>query len=268
MPAIDTAASPARVSAPLLRREGGAWIASEDASGPFTGLQGGAAAALMAAAVEQSAPAGFRPLSFRAEFLRRAPIERSLQVEVRAIVGGSRVRVFESLLSCDGRVHARAQMTLAAPAPESRLTETFESHPISTPFADPERGIRGAPRAPHGGPWLMDSLDGRITPDGVFWFRWIRPLLPPEFQSPFTCLLPPADWAHGIARPGFPGPPPASAWPNLDLTLHTARMPAGDWIGLRPQGHWTTDGFGIGGGELIDRQGAFGRVAMGVAVFA
>jgi hypothetical protein len=45
-------------------------------------------------------------------------------------------------------------------------------------------------------------------------------------------------------------------------------MPTGAWIGLRPEGHWTTDGLAIGGGELVDQAGAFGRVAMGVAVFA
>jgi hypothetical protein len=265
---IQTESSSASTDESLLRREGDFWIARAEASGPFNGLQGGAAAAVLAAEIERAAPRGFRPLSICVEFLRRVPLERALLIEVRALQLGRRVAVFEAHMSSGDRLHARAQMTLAAPAANPRLAEPFESHPRSQPFADPESGIGRQARAPHGGPWLMDSLDGRISADGVFWFRWIRPLLPQEFQSPFTSLLPPADWAHGIARPGFPGPPPASAWPNLDLTVHTARMPSGAWVGLRPEGLWTTDGFAIGGGELIDEAGPFGRVAMGVAVFA
>ena len=268
MTAVPSASPAACADAPLIRREGGAWFACPQASGPFTGLQGGAVAAIMAAEIERAAPADFQPLSLRVEFLRRAPTGRALQVEAHALQCGQRVAVFDARLSCDGLLHARAQMTLAARAPNPRLTEPFESHPRGQPFADPETGLRREAQSPHGGPWLMDSLDGRISGDGLFWFRWKRPLLPPEFQSPFTSLLPPADWAHGIARPGFPGPPPARGWPNLDLTVHTVRMPTGAWIGLRPEGHWTTEGLAIGGGELVDQAGAFGRVAMGVAVLA
>ncbi len=268
MSTVQTVSPTASADEPLVRLEGDSWIACAEASGPFTGLQGGAAAAVLAAKIERAAPAGFRPLSIRVEFLRPVPLERALLVEARALQIGRRVAVFEAHMSCDGQLHARAQMTFASPASNPRLTEPFESHPISKPFADPESGIVRKARAPHGSPWLMDSLDGRISGDGVFWFRWKRPLLPPEFQSPFTSLLPPADWAHGIARPGFPGPPPASAWPNLDLTVHTVRMPSGAWLGLRPEGRWSKDGIAIGGGELIDEEGPFGRVAMGVAVFA
>ncbi|MFN9161098.1 MAG: acyl-CoA thioesterase domain-containing protein [Alphaproteobacteria bacterium] len=268
MATVPTPSGLISAAAPLLRRAGDTWIACAEASGPFTGLQGGAIAAILAAEIERVAPNDARPVSLRVEFLRRVPLESELHVEVAALQRGRRVAVFEASVLSGGRRCARAQMTLAAPAPNYRLTEPFESHPRTAPFADPETGIGRKPRAPHGGPWLMDSLDGRISGDGVFWFRWNRPLLPPEFQSPFTSLLPPADWAHGIARPGFPGPPPASAWPNLDLTVHTVRMPTGAWIGLRPEGHWTTDGLAIGGGELVDQAGAFGRVAMGVAVFA
>lgn len=266
MTAVTTA--PQLVSDPLLLRKGDVWIACAEASGPFTGLQGGAVGAIMAAEIERAAPKNVRPLSIRVEFLRRVPVQSALMVEVRALQRGRRVAVFEALLSCDGRLHARAQMTLAAPTPIPLLTEPFESQPQKRSYADPEGGISRKPRSPHGGPWLMDSLDGRISGDGLFWFRWNRPLMPPEFQSPFTSLLPPADWAHGIARPGFPGPPPASSWPNLDLTVHTVRMPSGAWVGLRPEGYWTTDGLAIGGGALVDLDGPFGRVAMGVAVFA
>jgi hypothetical protein len=77
---------------PLLLHDGAVWIASAQASGPFTGLQGGAVGAILAAEIERAAPDDVRPLSIRVEFLRRVPVERALVVKVGAIHSVRRAR--------------------------------------------------------------------------------------------------------------------------------------------------------------------------------
>ena len=252
------------VAGPLLERlEPGHWRAGGLARGPFAGAQGGVVAALMAAEIEAVAPAGFRPLALRADLLKPVPLDTPLRVQVMPVQAGRRVAVFDAVLETDGQLKARCTMTLASEVEMPGLAADYASDPLP-PAADPESLPPRSVRPPQGGAWLMDVLQPRLAPDGSVWFRWQAPLL--LGASAFTAALAPADFAHGLARPGLPGPAPAAGFPNPDLTVHFARAPRGPWIGVRPAARWRRSGLGLGYGGLLDLDGSFGRVAMGVVL--
>ena len=247
------------------RSDEAVYIALPHAAAPFSGVQGGAVAGLMASKMERAAPEGFLPLSIRADFLRPTPIGEPLTVSVAPLQIGRRTALFEASVSAEGKHTARAIMSLVVPAPVARLEEDFHL-PAAPPFPD----LSSLPRrntgpARHGGPWLMDVFDTRQSEDGRMWFRWTIPLLPDGEGTPFAHAVGPADWAHGIARPGFPGPIPI-ACPNVEVSVYADRAPEGEWIGLASCGRWRTDGKGLGYATLFDSKGGFGLVAMGVVL--
>lgn len=246
--------------------EPGTWRATPAARGPFVGVHGGSVAGLMAAAIEASvdAASGARALSFRADFLRPTPVGVPLVVNVTPVQAGRRLSLLDATLAAEGRLTARCSMTLATEMEVTALAEDFCTE-TPRPAPDPESLQPRAVKAAHGGPWIMDVLQGRIAPDGVVWFRWTVPLLPGGV-SPFVAALGPADFAHGLARPGLPGPSPVPGYPNSDLSVQFDRAPRGDWIGVRAFTRWRRQGLGIGYGDLLDLDGAFGRVGMGVVL--
>ncbi len=234
------------------------------ASGPFLGLQGGVIAAMLFRTGQALVPAEFRPIAQRTEFFRAAPVA-PCRATARIVKSGRRIMSIDcELTSISGeQTFARSQSAFATPSAIS------VEPPDITPWdghASPETLRSRSSNSPHGGPWLMDVLEGRADPTGPVWFRWSRPLFTGDCDLTFASILSPADWTHGIARPGYPGLPPAKAWPNYDLSIHVERQPQGQWIGLRPEGRWRPDGFGIGYSDLIDQAGLFGRVAMGVVI--
>jgi hypothetical protein len=242
------------------------FIARPSASGPFAGVQGGAVAGLMASLIQRRVAPNYRPLSFRAEFFRPTPIGVPLVVAVDVIQSGRRISVLDARIVTEAKVTARATCTLAAPLSIDALDEDFATE--AAPAMPDLAAIRPAmTRAPHGGPWLMDVLDGRTLSDGSHWFRWLAPLLPDNGCTPFARMLGPVDFAHGMARPGLPGRPPVTGWPNTDLSVHVDRAISGEWIGMRPVGRWSkSNGLGIGTSALFDTAGQFGRVTMGVVI--
>lgn len=83
----------------------------------------------------------------------------------------------------------------------------------------------------------------------------------PDGAGPLACVLGPADWTHGIARP-FQN---VVADPNPNLTVQLFRPPAGEWVGVRAQTRWRpAAGIGTGSGVLLDVHGEIGRVSMSV----
>ena len=261
---LDTEAAPTPM--PIFERlDAGTWRATAHARGPFAGVHGGSVAGLMAAAMEAAAPPGFRSLAFRADFLRPTPVGAPLRLRVAPVQSGRRLAVLDATVEAEGRTTARGTLTLASEVPVPALTEDFASR-AGGPIGDPRHLPERAAPAPHGEAWIMDVMDRRLAPDGTAWFRWRVPLLADEAGSPCVAALGPADFAHGIARPGFPGPSPVPAFPNADLTVHFDRAPRGDWIGVRPTSRWRRTGMGIGFGDLVDPDGPFGRVAMGVVL--
>ena len=51
--------------------------------------------------------------------------------------------------------------------------------------------------------------------------------------SPMARVAAHADWLSGLFRPDDPADPAFGGFPNADLTIHLARPPEGEWIGIR-----------------------------------
>ncbi len=68
------------------------------------------------------------------------------------------------------------------------------------------------------------------------------------------------DTANGIASRVPPGPG-SYMFPNVDLSIHLHREPAGEWLGLDTSVTFGADGIGLTNSVLHDAHGPFGVAA-------
>lgn len=232
---------------------------SEYAAGPYVGLQGGAIAAITATAIENNAPDDLAPLSFHIEFLRPAPLEL-LRVHTETLHTGRRVHRYTATVSAAHPrpvVVAQATMALIHAEPIARLDPPAPAPGVPPAAAAPyQRATR-----PH--PWMMDIFDA-VVHDDTTWFRWRCPLAPRA--TAFAHLLGPADWAHGIPITPHTDRSPVIGWPNINMSVQVARLPVGDWLGMRAHTIWDRRGAACGGARLLDAAGELGDVTMGVVL--
>jgi len=237
------------------RAPDGAWLPGLYARGPFEGVQGGAVAAVMASAIEQSCE-GF-VASVTTHFLKAVSLV-PLQVTVRPLRAGRRVSVIDAELTAAGGLVAVQRATVIVPRNDTGLPTPRRC------VVRPEILPLETRSAPHGGPWMMDTMEVRLGGDGVMWFRQRTPLFEP--MSALGRVLAAADWAHGLTPPLGAEVRPPAAIPNTDLTVHLLRAPQGPWVGVKAATAWSEAAVGAGWASLHDVEGLIGRVAMSVAV--
>ncbi len=97
--------------------------------------------------------------------------------------------------------------------------------------------------------WLNDILH---TVRAECWARPLVDLVAGEPMSPAQRLFAVADIANGM---GSRLDPARWTFLNTDLTVHLHRIPEGEWIGVRAENHFGTDGVGISRGTLFDEAG-------------
>lgn len=239
------------------RADNGDWLPKDFVRGPFDGMQGGAVTGLMCAAAEAVFPDGFATLAIDARFLRPCPLA-PISLTTRVVHSGGRLAVVEVALSAEGKPRAIATVSAASPIAIPAIAEAPREH------HDPAAGaLRPAPIT-HGKPWLMHKMEGRLTDDGVCWFRF--PLRITGAESAFARALCPADWLPGLTRPDSWAKPVVRAAPNVDLSVRLHRHPVGDWIGVRATGRWSPEGIGVAGGDLLDVSGPVGTLACAIAL--
>jgi hypothetical protein len=239
----------------------GYWLPAPLAAGPFSGLQGGAIAALLTAEIETLAAARRwgTAISVSVGFLKPTPMAR-LRTEVSTLREGGRVSFVDNTLFADGD---------GEPCATARVTLINERAVTAPALPDPRSDAIDPTRYPsrkiasfHGKAWMMDAMDAHVG-DGVAWFRQHVPMLADGPAKSLSSILGPADWAHGIARPLQN----VVADPNPNLTVHLLRPPETDWIGVRPHVSWDpARGLGVGGGTILDVRGEIGSVSMAVAL--
>jgi len=258
----------------------GPWDASSQHAGP--------PAALIGRAIERCAGIGAEPADRHVgrityEILAPIPIA-PLRVEAAVTRGGRRVDMVEATLSSaagEPVVRARAWRLLRREVelpPELGSAEPRSpAHRAGRPSGEP-----GSPRSPEQleptdsfFPLGFDvgyhtAMDGRFalgsfTEPGpaVAWVRPLYPLVAGEEWTPLQRVLVAADSGNGISSAlDFD----RYRFINVDLSVHLARMPAGEWVCLDavtiPERH----GAGISDTMLRDELGPIGRAVQTLVI--
>lgn len=256
-------------AAPLYREAEGLWHPAPETKGPFPGQHAGAVAGLLAGCMERwaaahwaggedSAGAG-HPAQFALYLLRPVPVE-PLAVEIEAIQTGRRVAVLRAQLSCKGKLAAFAELALIRGLEIPTLGPLPEEprDPASAPPFDLWRYAES--------PWYADACELRqeAEPPHTIWMRARRPAIAAPGPMARTAAL--ADWISGLTRPDGPIDPKVGGFPNVDLTVHLARAPQGDWIGAEGTPLWHGGGHGLTATVLRDAGGVIGRAAQSVVL--
>lgn len=243
----------------------------------------GPPAALIGRAIERCAGIGERVADRHVgrityEILAPIPIA-PLRVEAELTRGGRRVDLVEATLAPAGGdpvIRARAWRLLRR---EIELPPGLSSDEAGSPAnaAGRPSGESGAPRLPDqlkrtdvffptehevGYHTAMDGRfdRGSFTEVGpaVAWMRPLHPLVAGEEWTPLQRVLVAADSGNGVSSTlDFS----RYRFLNVDLSVHLARMPAGEWVCLDAVTSPERHGAGITDAMLRDERGPIGRAA-------
>jgi acyl-CoA thioesterase len=97
----------------------------------------------------------------------------------------------------------------------------------------------------------------------VCWFRQRVPLVEGEDPSPLCRLIVAADSGNGISAVL---PFRDHLFANIDLSVHLAREPAGEWICLDARTRVSSDGIGFTESSLWDEGGRIGVATQSLLV--
>ena len=251
-------------------------VPSEMARGPWdpNALHGGPVAALLARAIEHKEGGdGRETVRLTVELLRPVPLA-PLTVKAAVLRPGARVRVVEASLSVAGKDVAVGRGL------QIRRAE------VSLPTADPAFAALVAPQRPPLGPDRGRAERSTLSPDVVafhkdavehrfvqgswaepgpvtVWIRLMVPVVAGERPTGLQRTVAAADFANGIARVL---PFETHVFINPDLTVHLARHPQGEWIGMVATTILGPAGHGMSDAALFDTNGRIGSSAQSIIV--
>ena len=224
---------------------------------------GGPPVALLVHALERCEPVSGAELArVTAEFLGPVPIA-DLTVSAEVVRGGRRVQLLAATLSAEGRPVLRAQAwrlrrsRLEGLAPVSEpagpaLGGVAVSSPIGVDFGY-ARGLE----------WLVAG--GVTTSPGpaTVWARLRAAIVAGVPPSPMQRVVAAADSGNGISA--------VLDWnrwsfANVDLTVHLARPPHGEWICVDAATQLAEDGVALATSTLYDTDGRIGAGAQSLLV--
>jgi acyl-CoA thioesterase len=230
-----------------------------EARGPWSDqmLHGRLLAALAARAIErEQLEDGFVPARLTVDLFRAAPM-RPVQVSTITVRRGGRVKTAEVRITVEDREVARATtvMLKTGPEPPGRV---WSPAPWSVP--SPEQ-VDAPDRGPSPFPMDMRVIGGggfgHLGPKHL-WVREVRPLVEGELPSGLARAAGAADLANPFGNSGEEG----LHFINADVSLHLARPPAGEWIGLDVSFRSSRAGVAAAGCDLYDQEGLFGACSV------
>ncbi len=250
-------------SAVFEERDGAFWP-TPVARGPWHSdtLHGGAAAGLLAFAIERAAPAGFRVGRYQVDLLRPVPLA-ALDVSVNPVREGRRLQVWDAELRAEGRLVARANALFlrpselavcAASALGQRLPprDGIASGPLGFDRPDARPPLPGYSTAVE-----VKRLAGmRGEGEGTAWMRLPVDIVAGYRLTPFVRIAAHADFANGISQRFVA----ETGFINADLTLYLHREHRGEWVGVDAACEVSGDGLGIVEARYFDDEGLVGRV--------
>jgi hypothetical protein len=179
-----------------------------------------------------------------------APIEGRAEV-VRA---GGKLQMVESFLIADGRPVARARVLRVREAQTPAIPEPMTYPQVEDLSEQPFRNLQGV----FGD--LIESrvasgLDGKPGPGSV-WARFPPEVVAGTAASPLVCAAMLSDFGNGVSNVLERG---RWSFANLDISMHLARRPKGEWLLVDATTMSLGQGVGLANMILADRDGPFGR---------
>ncbi|RIX99653.1 thioesterase family protein [Aureimonas flava] len=239
------------------RLVGGAWNPDEQHIAPALGLIG------HAIETDLRRRRGDEPLRLARvsyDILGVIPIG-VVTLEVGVLRPGRTIELVEARLSHEGRpaVLARAW-----------LLKDYDTRAIAGTALSPMPGPDAMPAHTFDGTWggaCISTLETRREPIAQGrargWLRTDVALVGGEVVSPTARTLGRVDFANGIVpRLG----PEAALFPNVDLTVHLLREPAGEWLGFDTAASFGPGGIGLTHSILHDEAGPLGSLAQSLTV--
>jgi len=247
----------------LFHRDGERFVPTPLARGPWdpNALHGGAPSALFAhvLAAHDAGPASFA-VRLTVELMRPVPLA-PLQLTVRTLRPGRNVQWLEGVLLSEGTEVAHATMlrmrelevdlTGAVPQPVTPVRSVDDGAELTT-FGTYDVGMWAAFEKR-----FFEAGWGTTGP-ATGWFRLLCPVLGEEPATPFDRVAACADFGSGV---GNPLPFTKTGAINAEITIHTHRHPAGEWVGLESGGWVQANGVGLVETRLHDEQDTLGRAS-------
>lgn len=247
----------------------GRYEPTEHARGPWDpgALHGGAPAALITAAFEQlplagtGEPGGELPIArLGFEFLRPIPFA-PLTLSTCVVRAGKRVQELAAELHADDQLICRASALRVRAVPTDLPSGALPAQEAMQP---PEQGdpVPFALNPEGGASFATTGMEMRWFSDpwalgpGLVWMRLRHPLLPGEPPGALARLVATADFGNGVSAAL---PFDKYLFINADLTIHLARLPRGEWIGLDARTLLHGGGTGLSESVLHDEAGPVGR---------
>jgi hypothetical protein len=214
--------------------------------------------ALLVRALEHASPRDDTRLSrIVIDLLGPVPVADQLWVDAQVVRPGTKIELVEAEMSAPG--------PNGTPRPVAKATAwRFQEHDTDALHFTPAAPLRpvadGHPRQvdDNADQTYLQSLDWRWLNDilndvpGECWAKPVVDLVKGETMTSLERLFAVADIANGM------GSRIAMAqWTflNTDLVVHVHRVPAGEWIGVRAETHYGSDGVGVSVGTLFDERG-------------
>ncbi|HXJ64769.1 MAG TPA: thioesterase family protein, partial [Actinomycetota bacterium] len=199
------------------------------------------------------------------EVMKPVPI-RPLGIDARVVRPGKRVQLAEAVLRDGDAEVARASVWRIRPAGALDEERNLPPTELPPPLECPEVAGFAMPWRPN----YFDAMEWRhaagnwVEPGpAAVWMRMRVPLIEGEPVSPLTRVLAAADSANGTS---WELPLGEFLFINLDLSVHLARMPEGDWVCLDAVSRLGREGIGFTQSRLWDGRGRFGAGAQSLLV--
>ena len=180
-------------------------------------------------------------------------------VTATLVRSGGRVRVVDAAIDQGGVTVARASVLFL------RRTEppALDDAPRTPPWTAPDPDGLGPTFMPSDVPFEIRSVEGEgfATSGGRprrVWLRDRRPLVEGTTLTPFVRAALASDFASPLANMSTEG----LTYINADVTLHLARLPDDEWIGLATGDRVVADGVSIAVCPLHDRRGPIGTCSV------
>jgi hypothetical protein len=211
-------------------------------------LLGGLAARALEA--EHGAP-GWRAARLTVDLFRPAAMAL-VEIDVRPIRAGRRIKVADAWMRCDGHDVGRATAVFLAESeePPGRIWR-----PRHEPWPEPESiETSEAGSSDDDGWWFRSVRGGFGTGEQTrVWTRETTRLVDDESVSPFVRTALSGDIACPLANSSDQG----LHYINADYSMLIGRYPVGEWVGLEVAQQIDADGISMGSATLVDRTGPF-----------